>query len=107
MRAYATCERFPGYGHQCVASSLYSLSLLALSWSHCDMSFEGLSDEDRHGLLAQGRRMLDTLHERLGHTGHQGPIWPYRTDDAITPHLPYLIERQCIVHCHKPVLTAR
>ncbi len=21
--------------------------------------------------------------------------WPYRTDGVITPHLPYLIERQC------------
>jgi hypothetical protein len=39
------------------------------------MSFEGLSDEDRHGLLAQGRRMLDTLHKCLGHTGHQGPVF--------------------------------
>ena len=35
------------------------------------------------------------------HRAHQipfwyTPVWPYTTDGAITPHLPYLIERQCL-----------
>jgi hypothetical protein len=42
-----------------------------------------------------------------GCPSYDPPMWPYRTDGAITPHLPHPIERQRFACMHEPLSSPR